>query len=819
MLIFQIPWMLLALFPVIAVVVIFVLRRGQTHWRLVHWLLAFSAAFALLAGAGPSFVYNRLSRNINVVIDNSGATRTAFFIHPRRLLRFVARHVPPGTHIHLMSIGNQVRVLHKNSLLHGTVAGSVQFHTSAAHHLNWVALAAAHLARPTWIFTSQFNQWPAQPPVQPAALTIFRPHRPDIGISNLRAHRTADGRVDLGIIIRATGPIRAQLIVRCNSKIIADESIKSKHRGTRVIQLTDGIRPAADWLRYRAQLQSGDPWPMDDHASIVLPPVAADRVLWVSNQPGEAPPIKRVKIIRPDQLPTRTSVLVGYQCVLLHNVAAWNIHPSQAAALAQWVQKDFGGLVMAGASNAFGAGGYGADTTSARLLNGLSPLSSHSPRPVHPGIVFLIDASGSMGRHVSRTGGQTRFELAADGVLGAMHLLGTRIPVHVLVFSGRTLKLRGKNAEQIKSELLRIKPDGSTRPDTALPILRRILHQHDWLILLTDGGIPKMSPLPWQQLLKAHSAHMVIIAGRESRAIRAFVRSSDVKLLLSKSKLRWHALIRNAAMRSQLSPLMHSPLHWLTTPTAGSMIKGVIHEWVHTLIRRRAILLAASRGKHIPLAAYWRVGLGKVAAVAFSGASAADTALLRLVIHRTSASAARQHWRMSLRRIYELPQTVLPDLAAKQSRYRWRLRLWAYRSHDLTRKIKAIVFDRGRQHVISLPMVAPGVYQAFLSSKNHAFYVTLMSAPQPTEKSHRFKLIGRISPLAVPGPWFPATGTPSLPVWPNSTIIDRKASFIWRPNVGIHLALADWLWISAAICGLVAMAIGVVKSSQSGNQS
>ena len=648
MVIFHYPWVLLGCLPLMVFAAILLSRHHHPRRQLLKMLLISSAVLALLAGAQPAIVLHHRPKKINVIVDDSAATATAFFHHLHRLHQFIRHHAPAGTHIRLGFIGHHLRWTGNKPASHTVAGWPKSFPLSTARHLNWNALAEAHLSAPTWVFTTPFNRWPSAPPVQPIAITMFHPEAPDIGVADMHIRRTSDGAAKLGMLIRASGAVQATLSVRRNSTVIVQKKIKFSRAGAQVIDLVDHPPLISQSLRYRVQLHSADPWPADNRGSVMLPPARPARLLWVTDHPHQTSTHKNIQWINPSTLPVRASRLIGYRCVVLDNIPSWNLHTAQATALRRWVQNDSGGLVIVGASHAFGAGGYAADTSTARCLNALSPLSSHLPYPSPVGVVFLIDASGSMGRRVPGTGGQTRFALAVTGVLHAMHTLGTGTQVHVLVFGGRTMELAGRTPAQLKRRLLRIEPNGPTRPDTALPILQRELHRHDWIILLTDGGIPRMSPHPWVHLLQAIEGHMVIIAGRESRAIHAFLHAPHVSLLQTDNELRWRLILQKAMRQVLQASLTRTPLNWTTTPALGHQMSGRARQWVQTYIRRQAILLTLNGRSHIPLAAYWRVGLGKVASVAFEGGMRSEPPLLQRIIHLVAANAANPHWRISL---------------------------------------------------------------------------------------------------------------------------------------------------------------------------
>ena len=818
MVIFHYPWVLLGFLPLLVFAGRLIAWRDHSPHKSLKILLTGTAVLALLAGSQPIIVLTHRPENINIIVDDSASTATAFFRNLHRLHSFIRHHAPPGTHIRLGFIGHHLRWADNKLASHAAGVWPKSFPSSSAQHLNWHILAKAHLSTPTWIFTTPFNRWATTPPVRPIAITVFHPKAPDIGVSDLHIRRMSDGAAKLGILIRASGAIHATLNVRRNSVVIAQKTVKFSRPGEQVVELVDHLPHVSRWLRYRVRLHSADPWPMDNRGSVMLPPARPARLLWVTGHPHQIRTHKNIQLIRPAGVPTRASKLIGYRCVVLDNIPSWKLRAAQATALNRWVQNDFGGLVIVGARRAFGTGGYAADTSTARCLNALSPLSSHLPHPSPVGVAILIDASGSMGRRVPGTGGQTRFGLAVAGVLHAMRTIGPGTNVRVMVFGGRTMEIAGRTSAGLKRRLMRIEPNGPTRPDTALPILHRVLRRHDWVILLTDGGIPRMSPHPWLHLLQGIAGHMIIIAGRESHAIHAFLHAPHVKLLRTDSELRWRLILQKAMRHVLQASLMPTPLNWTTTSALGHQMSGRARQWVRTYIRRHAILLAVNRRSHIPLAAYWPVGLGKVASVAFEGGTRSQSILLRQIIHLVAASAANPHWRISLHPVPCQRRGHLHPRRYAAQQICWRLRVQASRARDVYQNVRALIINNHRSKVLPLSMVAPGVYQAHIDSTGRDFYITIMSGqPEPT-RSPRYRLIGQVWPLSIPGPWFPATGTPTVPRWKGSVIIQsgKGSHTIWRPQISVQIAFANWLWIMAAICGAGAMVAGGRKSPQLG---
>ena len=333
------------------------------------------------------------------------------------------------------------------------------------------------------------------------------------------------------------------------------------------------------------------------------------------------------------------------------------------------------------------------------------------------------------------------------------------------------------------------------------------MHHHDWLILITDGSVPKLSPQPWKRLIESTHSHMVVIAAHQSRAIRRFIRSSRVHLIQTADEQQWRILLRRAARHALQGSMNTTPLHWTTFHAAGSPLSSTTRQWIRTYLRHRAIALAGNRHRNIPLAAYWHVGLGKVAAMACDPQSPADGKLLQRMLHLAAAGAGRRHWQIDLRGIHAPDRQMSDHLQNPSRQANWRLRVSADRRRDFSLKLNAIRFAHGQEVSIPVPTVGPGVFQTYFHARHNAFMITVTGSRKSKTKPGRVHLIGRVWPRVLPGPWFPATGFPSSPPWKEYKLINRASSesTLWRPTIQRHLAPGNWLEILAAACVLGAM--------------
>lgn len=810
---FQYAWLLIGL-PLILLLAAAIVVQGRRD--ISTCLLLSAAALALLAGSGPYLTLAGRPKYVNVVIDNSAASATAFFTHPRLLRGFLQRHMasagtPP--HVRLWSAGQNILPISGLLTVGSAQEWPSQFAKRDAHHANWSALAQISSHEPMWIFSTVFNRWPTASPGKAVAVTLIKPSVADIGVRSLAARHNRRGRVDIAAVIHATAAIAAIMRISRDGHLIAAERMVFPRAGTRVVSLVDSAAAGQQLLAYHIRLDADDPWPQDNGATVVLPPRRLSHVLWVDGGRPRVSAVKGELRIAAANMPNRARNFLRYSLVVLDDVSANKLTLRQADALRSWLHDGFGGLVILGANRAFGPGGYGMNTAVARRLDGISPLSSRRPSPSPVGVIFLLDASGSMGRRVAGADGRTRFDLAAEGMLGALHVLGPAVRITVLAFSGRTIVVaHGRmTPRKLLAKLDRIAPNGPTRPDTALPLLQKFLHRHDRIILLTDGGIGKISVRRWDALLKEFRSKLGVIAERESAPLRRLLSGKQVELVTTHDMSRWSLLLRRAAARAMRGKTRTSALAWQTTADVGLAARGITRRWARVFLKRQAILLAGNARRRIPLAAYWHYGTGKVAAMGFevgqtrSGQLAPSGRLLSAVCHLVRMPATRAGWHLKLQRSWQLGDKKFAGGGARH----WRLRITADRVQALPRHLYASVLARRPGAPIAIEPIGAGIFQGTIATRHRRFGIGVWM--ERGKKVQHRDFIGRIWPRQIAGPWFPATGTANYPDWRGVAVISQHGKAgeraVWHPEEKHKLELANPLWIFAALCGLLAMAV------------
>jgi uncharacterized membrane protein len=196
-----------------------------------------------------------------------------------------------------------------------------------------------------------------------------------------------------------------------------------------------------------------------------------------------------VTVRPPAQLPASAEALQGWDVVILSDVARASIADETMAALAAWVERDGGGLLMAGGANVFGVGSSGGtagyrDTELERLM----PVTFERDDEPEVALVIVFDKSWSMAGTVlalCKAAAQ-----AAIDVLDDEHLVG------VITFNDKnswdvTVRQVGPNRQAIRQAVGAIEASGYTMIYPAIEQAYEALLQTNarakHVVLLSDG--------------------------------------------------------------------------------------------------------------------------------------------------------------------------------------------------------------------------------------------------------------------------------------------------------------------------------------------
>ncbi|MGC9261420.1 MAG: VWA domain-containing protein [Phycisphaerae bacterium] len=814
MLEFKHPDMLVGFIILLAAAVpaIFLARTRETVWKIYSIELPMLAAvLALLAAAKPALSIHSAARRIIVALDDSPAASTAPWHDSQWLREFLQKHLPPHIHITLVKFVSHPHII-AASLLPGTVpvrplraAVNRDLPASTKRLLEYSGTT------PCWIFTTGLLRWQLPghitAPVASVAATVVPPAQSDVGITNVgvvyhqgMAATPARGKqptAQLQITLHSTGSAAAMLVERVGSSVLYETRLRFAHAGSKVVLLPALALPAGPHgSEITVVIDDHDPWSGDNQASIEIPALGQPHALIITRHPGgdaTAIPGWISDELSPALHPLSLNAMAHFQAVVLDNIPRSSLSAGAESKLSRYVYKTGGGLLIIGTQHAFGPGGYGlphGNTDMTSMLEKLSPLSCLPPRPKPLHIVFLLDASGSMDNITAS--GRTRFGLAAHGICTAVQLLRPQDRIAVLLFSGTTRQLVSGTVKTVRSALptllARIVPTGPTRPNSALPLLRDLLTNKALLVVVTDGRIPHLNVTAWQRLLLDHAVHLTIVAPRQSSpAVRKLLTAKRATHFVSRHFGQWAGFLRTALARQVSGRTHHSDLPWFSKPLH---LRSVTRQWDRVYLKPNATLVAQS-ATH-PLAAIWRRGLGKVAAIAFSADGAAAGILRSSLLNMVRAPAGNSNF----------------EITSYRKTRHWRVQVQAMEHGNFLnqQQLGLTVVQRHKKILdIPLPQIGPGIYFTKLPQRIGVFSATVWRITGQGKQQRR-KFVGQLNPPQLPNRYFPATGRSEPCPWPTATVIPVTTTRVWQPTTGgDEFNLSGLLWALAGLTALTAI--------------
>ncbi|MBA2759694.1 MAG: VWA domain-containing protein [Chloroflexia bacterium] len=193
-------------------------------------------------------------------------------------------------------------------------------------------------------------------------------------------------------------------------------------------------------------------------------------------------------------LPNSPDDLAVWDVIVLNNVPAWDLDVDTQTALEEYARSG-GGVMVLGGTASFGPGAY-ATTTLESMLPVTVKVTDGRDRP-RVAVLLIIDRSGSMSYGES-TSGQSKIELARQGVVTAASALVTGDQVGVIAFNDEPawalemMTLTGEDpASLIKGSISELHPDGGTELFPALQVaidgLRNVDADVRHIVVLSDG--------------------------------------------------------------------------------------------------------------------------------------------------------------------------------------------------------------------------------------------------------------------------------------------------------------------------------------------
>ncbi len=412
----------------------------------------------------------------------------------------------------------------------------------------------------------------------------------------------------------------------------------------REVAITFSDRPPVNRLvDYAAELDAADDrQPANNRAVAAVRVAAAERVLVLG---GDGTPGNVARALQAAGLAVQTRAegpiglgdLAGVGVLVLEQTPGDRLGRSGMQAIAQWVQHLGGGLVVTGGRRGFGVGGWYESPLETVLPVTMELRDEH--RKLSVAMVIALDRSGSMAVPVA--GGRTKMELADEGAMAAIELMGPRDQVAVFAVDTAAhpivpLTRIDTGREAILSQVHGIVSEGGgiyigEALEAAGSVLASASAGTRHLVLFADANDSE-EPGAYQQLLadfrKAGITVSVVAMG--SRA------DADAKLLdevaaLGGGRIVFAADVLDLPRLFAQETMLVARTAWVDqrvspapTPLLSALIPGVPAGWPAvggynlTYPRERTQVLAWCPGDpKAPAVAAWNIGTGRSVALPF----------------------------------------------------------------------------------------------------------------------------------------------------------------------------------------------------------
>ncbi len=364
------------------------------------------------------------------------------------------------------------------------------------------------------------------------------------------------------------------------------------------------------------KLNAGDLWPENDSLSVRIAAVPASERWWI----GEGAPGKGWRSFAGESLPVDSDAYLAPAVIVVKNQAAELFTQTQLDCLMEYVRDLGGSLVIVGGDHAFAAGGY-----PGTVLETLSPLAS-SPPDATRRWVLLVDGSGSMGQEAA--GGVSRWQIAARAVVRLISMLPPADLVQVGQFSdvvrwwigGVTAAEAGRTPLPPGDAF----PHGPTNLESALNQIGRDADGTlpTEVLLLSDCDTTFDRPKDVGELLAGKKIRLDVLAiGRGSRLeiIRQVCAVTGGNVVEQFDSREWARSIEKLSRAVLPERVSRKPMNAVFEKEAKSLPSENVDLWNRVWLKPRAERWASAKenGAELPMAGFWRVGSGCVAAVAF----------------------------------------------------------------------------------------------------------------------------------------------------------------------------------------------------------
>jgi Ca-activated chloride channel family protein len=318
----------------------------------------------------------------------------------------------------------------------------------------------------------------------------------------------------------------------------------------------------------------------------------------------------------PLALPASTAGLDPWDVVIISDVARAAIPDASIAALAEWVEKLGGGLLVAGGESVFGEAGY-----RKTAIERITPVTFERRDEPEVALVLVLDRSWSMAG--------PSIDLCKAAAQAAVDVMADKQAVGVITFNDQyewnvPLGTVGQNRATIREKIAAISPSGPTRIYPALEqaymALRTAKARAKHVVVLSDGrSLPDDHETLVRKMSAAHITVSSVAVGPAAdrellHNIAVWGKGRDYSVQNARELPEVFVKeAKNAATPSfdekDITPVVKAPAFLGAVDVARAPhLKGV----TATVIKDTALeVLSTDEGD--PLLAFWPVGLGRAA--------------------------------------------------------------------------------------------------------------------------------------------------------------------------------------------------------------
>jgi uncharacterized membrane protein/uncharacterized protein YegL len=348
------------------------------------------------------------------------------------------------------------------------------------------------------------------------------------------------------------------------------------------------------------------------------------RVLYVEGAPASARYLSGalkaagfdVSVKAPAALPATAAAFEPWDVVVLSDVARTALPAASIPALADWVERSGGGLLIAGGESVFGEAGY-----QKTALERIAPVTFERRDEPEVALVLVLDRSWSMAG--------PSIDLCKSAAQAAVDVMTDKQAVGIITFNDQSewnvpLATVGPNRASIRGKIAAITPSGPTRIYPAIEqaylALRSAKARAKHVVVLSDGrSLPDDHETLVRKMSAAHITVSSIAVGPAAdrellHNIAVWGKGRDYAVQNAKELPEVFVKeAKNAATPSfdekDVAPVVKAPAFLGMVDMAHAPhLKGL----TATVIKDAALeVLSTDEGD--PLLAFWPVGLGRTA--------------------------------------------------------------------------------------------------------------------------------------------------------------------------------------------------------------